>query len=73
MCTVMVVMRMRMHTPALHMSAVPLWQGSGPQLISLVDSTLLSIKMTAWRLIPSGPGYRYFNGLMVMACGLLNY
>ena len=43
------------------MSAVPLWQGSGPRLTSLVDSTFLSMKMTVWRLIPSGPGYRYLD------------
>ena len=29
--------------------------------MSLVDSTFLSMKMTAWRLIPSGPGYRYLD------------
>ena len=46
-------------------SAVPFWQGSGPRLISLVDSTFLSMKMTAGRLILSGPGYSL--GLMVMA------
>ena len=53
-------------------SAVPLWQGSGPRLTSLIDSTFLSMKMTPWRLILSGPGYRQVLGIMVMACGLLN-
>ena len=75
-CKVMVVMRIRPHcTIDLRdnssvgkanwkgeLSAVPLWQGSGPRLTSLVlDSTFLSMKMTAWRLILSGPGYRYLD------------
>ena len=69
-CKVMVVMRMRIRhhrseRQARHktqkVSAVPLWQRSGPRLTSLIDSTFLSMKMTAWRLIPSGPGYRYLQ------------
>ena len=64
---VMVVMRMRIRQHCTinlrdnlsvkteKVSAVPLWQGSGPRLTSLVDSTFLSMKMTAWMLISSGP------------------
>ena len=30
-------------------------------ITSLVDYTFLRMKMTAWRLIFSGPGYRYLD------------
>ena len=42
--------------------------------IVLADSTSLTMKVTAWRLFPSGPGYRYILGLMMVmaACRLLN-
>ena len=76
-CKIMVVMRMLIYALTAYsiwettrvwarhktgkVSAVPLWQGSDPRFTILMDSNFLSMKMTTWRLIPWGPGYRYLD------------